>query len=250
MRFKETKRYEIEIEATKRELTELPEGKMTKKRSFFYEIIDNIQTGITKDKLKVRQLARKAYLSQRLKHLEWNYSLAKTHEGRFKTEDPAEIIRELPSFYQTLPIDYFFHSSVKDQIDNGDRNGEPKNVYHPEQLIYLTNSGIRVRSKSERTIADMLTQNGIPFLYEAEFAFGGEFKSPDFTINRPYDGKLYLWEHFGLIEQDEYRLNANKKLALYNRFGFYPFENLICTYEQDLQNPAHIQAIIETFLLK
>jgi hypothetical protein len=52
------------------------------------------------------------------------------------------------------------------------------------------------------------------------------------------------------MNQEEYRKKTNEKLAFYNRFGFYPFDNLICTYEQDLQKPAHIQAIIETFILR
>jgi len=251
LNIKETKKqYESEIDAVKKEIAGLPKGQMTKKGTTLYVTIGANQKGITKDKLKVRQLARKAYLLQRLKHLEWNYSLAKTHEGRYKTEDPADIIKELPSFYQTLPTNYFFHPSVNERADSSTREGDRENVYHPEQLIYLTNSGIRVRSKSERTIADILSQNGIPYSYEAKYAFGGEIKSPDFTINRPYDGKLFLWEHFGLIEQEEYSLNANKKLTLYNRHGFYPFKNLICTYEEDLQNPVRIQAIIEVFLLK
>jgi len=250
IRVKESKLYEIEIDAIKRELNELPDGKLTKKPSGYYVTMNSVQKGITRDKQKILQLARKAYLLKRLKHLEWNYSSVKKNAERYKTEDPAEIIRKLPSLYQTLPIYYFFHPSANKQAANSTNEGARENAHHPEQLIYLTRSGILVRSKSERTIADILDQNGIPYRYEAEFAFRGGIKSPDFTINRPYDGKLFLWEHFGLIEQEDYRQNANKKLDFYNRHGFYPFKNLICTYEEDLQDPTHIQAIIDVFLLQ
>ena len=71
----------------------------------------------------------------------------------------------------------------------------------------------------------------------------------DFTISRPSDGKLFLWEHFGLMDDDEYRQNTIKKISLYARYGFFPFENLICTYERDLQNPTHILEIIDLFLV-
>jgi len=245
-KIKETQLYETEINAIKKELYKLPKGQMTMKRSFFYETVGNVQKGITKDKLKVKQLARKAYLLKRLKHLEWNYSLVKTQAGRYKTEDPMDIIRELPSFYQTLPFSYFFHPLVQNQSENISEG----NTMHKDELIYLTNSGILVRSKSERTIADMLDQNGIPYQYEAALTIGGEIRRPDFTVHRPFDGKMVLWEHFGRMDDLEYRQRTNKKLAFYNLHEFYPYKNLICTYEQDLQDSAYIQVIIEALLLR
>jgi hypothetical protein len=129
------------------------------------------------------------------------------------------------------------------------KNSFAGNVYHANELIYLTNSGIRVRSKSERTIADALHQYAIPFRYEAALALDSEIKYPDFAIFRPSDGKLFLWEHFGLMDQDVYREKAIDKLYIYTRNGFYPFVNLICTYEQTLQNPSQIHSLIEIFLL-
>ena len=71
-----------------------------------------------------------------------------------------------------------------------------------------------------------------------------------FYDSRPFDGKVFLWEHFGLMDQDEYRQKAGEKLVLYARHGFLPFHNLICTYEQDLQNPARIIELIDMYLLK
>jgi len=245
MKTKDVEFYEREIDAIKRELSELPEGHMTKKGPYYYVTIGTVQKGITRDRQKVMQLARKAYLTRRLRHIEWNFSLVKKQADRYKSENPADIIRELPSFYQTLPVSYFFHPSVHNQLENISEG----NAGHMEGLIYLTDSGIRVRSKSERIIADALSQNGIPYRYEAALALGGEDRCPDFTICRPFDGKLVLWEHFGLMDHDGYRLKVNEKLALYARYGFYPFDNLICTYERDLQDSSRIQALIEMMLL-
>ena len=286
MENKETKLYETEIDAIKKELKKLPDGILTKKPSGYYVTINSVQKGITRDRQIVMKLARKAYLLKKLKHLEWNYSLVKKLSDRYKTEDPVDIIRGLPSFYKTLPVNYFFHPSVNDSMEtiakdnaaiafdaqgkvtiakdakknaiignaleekNADENSSYEKMFHQGGLIFLTNSGIRVRSKSERTIADLLDENGVPYYYEAKIAFGGDIWRPDFTICRPYDGKIILWEHLGLMGKEEYRINVNKKLAVFYRHGFYPFENLICTYEEDLRNPARIQRIIETFLLK
>ena len=246
MNIKDATLYETEIYAIKKELSGLPAGHLSKKGPFYFVTVNTVQKGITKDRQKTMQLARKAYLLQRLGRLERNLSLVKKLAGRYESEDPADIIRKLPPFYHTLPVNYFFHTSIHKKFENTTEG----NAGFKDGLIYLTNSGIRVRSKSERTIADMLDQNGILYNYEAALALGGGSRRPDFTIYRPSDGRMILWEHLGLMENDGYRQKVNEKLALYNRFGFYQFDNLICTFEQDLQNTAKIQAIIDMLLLQ
>ena len=238
--------YEIEIDTIKKELKTLPAGYLVKRGAHYYVKAGSVQKGITKDQQIVMQLARKAYLLRRLEHLEWNYSLAEKHAERYKTEDPREIIQGLSSFYRILPDNYFFYPSTHDQF----RKTIAESAGHLNGLIYMTNSGISVRSKSERTIANALDQNGISYHYEAVLALGGVNRYPDFTITRPCDGKLFLWEHFGLMDQDGYKQKVIEKLALYVKYGFSPFENLICTYEQDVHNPAQIHNLIKAFLLR
>ena len=245
----DAKFYENEIRKIEQELKELPDGYLVKRQSRYYVKSGTVEKGVTKDQPKIRQLARKAYLLQRLRHLEWNCALVEKISGRYKTENPIEIIRGLSSCCQTLPINYFFHPFYHEQTERVADKYECQNVRHPEGLIYLTNSGIRVRSKSERTIADTLNQKGIIYRYEAELALGGVSINPDFTIFRPFDGKMILWEHLGLMDDDGYRHKTVEKLALYARYGFFPLGNLICTYEQDLLNPARIHALIDVFLL-
>ena len=125
-----------------------------------------------------------------------------------------------------------------------------ENMNHIDGLIYLTGSGLRVRSKSERTITDALDQNKIIYRYEETLKLGNVIFHPDFTVYRPSDGKVFLWEHLGLMNQNEYRNKTIEKLSLYARYGFLPFDNMIFTFEQDLLNPACIHSIIEVFLLQ
>jgi len=238
--------YVKEIGAIKLELSELPEGHLTRQESRYYETNGTIRRGITNDPQRIRQLARKAYLSRRLKHLEWNFSLVKKQYERCKTEDPVEIIKSLPSFYRQLPAEYYYHSSAYDLS----KDTSEENAGYADELVYLTQSGIRVRSKSERIIADALFQCDIPYKYEALLEVGGKKVHPDFTVSRPFNGKTVLWEHFGLLGNEEYLQKAAGKLAFYAKHGFFPFDNLICTYEQDLLDPARIDAIIEMFLLR
>ena len=63
-------------------------------------------------------------------------------------------------------------------------------------------------------------------------------------------GKLVVWEHFGLMDQKEYRQKTIDKLHFYMQHGFFPSDNLICTYEHDLRDIACVQKLIEAYLLR
>ena len=242
---KDVQSYEMEIGAIRRELCKLPEGHLNIRGSCYYETIGTSQKGITKDRQKVWQLARKAYLQRRLRNLEWNFSLVKKQSDRYMTEDPMEIIRSLPSFFKVLPTNCFFHPSVHDQLEKV----VDGNMWRSEELVYLTGAGIRVRSKSERIIADALDQKEITYRYEAKLVIGGVSIHPDFTIYRPFDGKMILWEHFGLMDNEGYRKKTIEKLYLYAQHGFVPLDNMICTFEKDLRDPVRIDTIIKLYLL-
>ena len=83
-----------------------------------------------------------------------------------------------------------------------------QNPYKPEQKIYKTKSGIMVRSKSERSLADFFTERGVAFRYEAKLAINGKVYYPDFMILCD-DGRI-----------------------------------LICTYEEDLRSGAVLEEIL------
>lgn len=106
-----------------------------------------------------------------------------------------------------------------------------KNPKHPELKTFMCKNGEKVRSKSEAYILTMLLDNGTPVRYECLIVINGIKLYPDFTIMNPINGEIYIWEHFGLIDDEKYRKNAEQKLELYMRAGFYPMVNLIITTE-------------------
>ena len=110
-------------------------------------------------------------------------------------------------------------------------SGYEKNRSHPEGLIYRTMSGVKVRSKSEAIIADQLLGRDIPFRYESQMTINGQDYYPDFTIYNKDTAETYVWEHFGLMSNESYRLNAFKKLSTYACGGFELDKNLIATFE-------------------
>ena len=244
--YKNIKSYENEIQWIKRELIKLPEGHLVRRGSTYYNRVNSIDKGITRNPALIKQLARKAYLLRKLEHLEVNLSSIKKLI-KYPTDGFYDIVQGLPSVYQTLPLTYFFHPSIHEKL--AQRENTQQNLYRPEELIFCTGSGVRVRSKSERMIADKLDQYKIPFFYEAALVLDSVVWHPDFTIYRPTDGKMLLWEHFGIMDDDKYRKRTIEKISLYIRNGYYPSSNLICTYEQDLHEPAHLHKIIETFIL-
>ena len=96
----------------------------------------------------------------------------------------------------------------------------------------ITEKGERVRSKSEKIIADKLFLLGIPYRYEYPLVLTGNIKVyPDFTILRmPEREEVYL-EHFGMMDDSNYVENVIYKLNSYEKNGIYLGVNLFITYE-------------------
>lgn len=115
----------------------------------------------------------------------------------------------------------------------------------------MTKGGISVRSKSELFIADALELYHIPYKYDTVMALGERSVSPDFKILRPYDKKIILWEHYGLVNNESYLSDSERKRRAYKEHGFVPWDNLIETYDQkngsiDIRT---IDTLIQGFLL-
>lgn len=122
---------------------------------------------------------------------------------------------------------------------------------YEDGLIYKGTQGKLLRSKSEVIIDMMLYKNHIPFRYEDKLILKGIEMYPDFTIRHPITGEMVYWEHFGLMDEEEYRNSVYKKLKLYCDNGIIPSINLITTYETK-QHPLdanHVEAIIKEYFL-
>ena len=96
-----------------------------------------------------------------------------------------------------------------------------------------TKRGDYVRSRGERLIANMLYDNKIPYKYEIiHQASNGERLRPDFQVMNPRTGELFIWEHFGMMDNPNYvNKSMMKKLGIYAIDGIYPGNSLITTFE-------------------
>ncbi|CAK0405810.1 AAA ATPase [Burkholderia pseudomallei] len=97
-----------------------------------------------------------------------------------------------------------------------------KSVFLDEKLIYLTENGDLVRSKSEWIIADKLKAAGIKYQYEKPLVLDGVERLPDFTIRDEDSGRVWYWEHNGMLSDDEYKKRWERKKAAYRKERILP----------------------------
>lgn len=108
----------------------------------------------------------------------------------------------------------------------------PKMGFNENAPEYYTKKGLRVRSKSEIIISEVLDEYEIPYLYEKPLSFGAEqIVHPDFTILDINNRSEIVWEHFGMMDDMEYRNNAFRKIREYESNGYYQGVNFIWTIE-------------------
>ena len=105
-----------------------------------------------------------------------------------------------------------------------------KQTFRPEELIYTTLRGEKVRSKSEAVIADALYRHGIAYAYEKPLAADNRTHI-DFTVENNIHGFPIYWEHFGIMNNSNYVKSFLEKKAYYANLGIIENKNLIATFE-------------------
>lgn len=94
--------------------------------------------------------------------------------------------------------------------------------------------GERVRSKTEKIIADMLFDNNVEYKYECPLYLDDEkVVYPDFTFLKPGTRQEIYWEHFGMMQDKEYVIKTMAKIEKYEENGIYLGDRLLITFESD-----------------
>ena len=186
-----------------------------------------------------RQLARKRYLLEERKILQHNLKEIERALEKCESCGMNGILQKLPERISQLPRQYFYKKRRSRKYD--------KNPAYPENLVYATNGGETVRSKSEQSIGNMLEEYGIDYSYDRRV--DGHLYYADFTIYCQ-DGSKIIWEHFGLMDSDEdYHKKALWRMEDYRRQGWRQWRDLIYTFEEDVRDPRDLREIVEEFLL-
>ena len=138
------------------------------------------------------------------------------HQGDFRDllqyskEGASEINRRMTNLFTSS-------APVEIKVNN-------KSVFLDERLIYLTENGDLVRSKSEWIIADKLKAAGIKYQYEQPLMLDGFERLPDFTIRDDDSNTVWYWEHNGMLSDDEYKKRWERKKKAYIKAGILPIE--------------------------
>lgn len=147
---------------------------------------------------------------------------------------------QLETFQEFVDLLDDYTGSVDFHMQIGEYLGIDK---FSRKRIHQTLSGEMVRSKSEVIIANMLSQCGISFVYEMRlYAPDGSMRCPDFTIK--WQGRDYYWEHVGMLDLEEYRLDWEEKQPWYARH--FPGQ-LITTEESNILSQAARELIKDKF---
>ena len=118
----------------------------------------------------------------------------------------------------------------------------------------FTENGERVRSKSEKIIADKYLKLGIPYRYESQLVLKDNGRSitiyPDFTVLNKCTRKVYYHEHFGRMDKEDYCDSALKRVELYAKNGIFVGDQLIITHETAGRpmNMSYFESLIKKYL--
>lgn len=204
----------------------------------------------------LRAIAAAHFLKKKISILKKNILALETFLPRFSDYDDSSVADALPKTYRAA-IDYLKRTAPPSEVI------QSEDKKRREDLIITASNGLKVRSKGELAIAEMLTSYNIDFRYEKALELIATEPDdtgitttkkvtvhPDFTIPLP-DGTDFYWEHAGMYDKAYYREMHETKMGLYYDNGIYEPYNLVVTMDgpgKPLNNIA-IRRIIETQIL-
>lgn len=201
------------------------------------------------NELLPRQLAQKAYNDSVLKTAQARSRLITRCLKGYDDDEIEELFTSLHPERQKLitPVEQTF-----EQLE-AEWYSEPYTgkAFNGDTPVIISERGERVRSKSEKILADYFYRNHILYKYEKPLNLAGYgIVYPDFTfLSRKLRKEIY-WEHEGMMDNPEYATNAVKKLNCYQMNGIMPGERLILTFEtaKDVLNSTIVADLVNKYL--
>ena len=229
------------ISRTGQQLLLAPEGSLRitnnrKNPQFYHQQYDQVEkkvigTYLSKKEIELpKRLAQKAYDEkvlalaekrlQQIEHILKDYADEEL-EMIYTNLHPAR--REL-----VVPLANTWESTV----EKWEGESYVGKAFKPDDPEQFSKRGERVRSKSEKILADYFADHNIPYKYEHPLLLEGYGTVyPDFIVLSAKLKKEMIWEHLGMMDDAGYAENALRKLDRYAANGYFPGENLIITYE-------------------
>lgn len=223
------------IDRIHEELAEAPQGKLKiYKHSSgyqYYQSLPGQRNYISKKKPELAEkLAQKEYDTALLEQTQKLRSQMDALQHSLGELSPEDLLNTFSEEKQKL-IHSFFLSDEEfiEEWLSMPYTGKGFSDSAPE---LFSNRGERVRSKSEKIIADKLLEMGIPYRYEAPLKLGSMgIVYPDFTMLKIRTREIIYWEHLGMMDDPDYSHKALNKVNQFIRNGYIPGKNLLLTFE-------------------
>lgn len=209
-----------------------------------------VRNYLSKDKMYIaKNLTMKKYVKDLEKAINKRLKILDTLKQLYRSETIDDVYYGLGEVRQALikPISPTYETLLENWLSTPYTGLHFKN----EDSMFVTKKGERVRSKSEKILADTFFDMRIPYKYECpvEFSDGSVFY-PDFTFLHPKTRQEIYWEHMGMMDDKKYAEKAMLKIQKYEFNGISQRDRLIITQEtKDIPlNIKFIKLMIKNYL--
>ncbi len=181
----------------------------------------------------VRALIKKDYLERVRRRIEKELSQLRRYIGLLEKERADMVYSKMSTARKALVEPVLLTDDELAEVWAGQKYRQSN--YLSEYRIYQTKRGEMVRSKSEVFLADMFYEMGIPYRYEQVVKTkDGKVYAPDFTLWDKKRRREVYHEHFGLVDDPDYRRDRFlKKIDEYRKSEIFFGNNLMATFEGD-----------------
>lgn len=253
----EQEKLEKIIETTKIQLSDVPEGTLrlskSQKYTQYYHSTEKNKAGkyIAKGNEElIRKLAQKSYDERVLGLAEKRVAQIKRLTKDYEDDEIEQIFNK--EHVERQKLIQAVEPTWKQQLREWKAKEYRGKGFQEGALEILTEKGERVRSKSEKIMADYFYRQGIEYKYECPIYLKGMGTVyPDFTFLSPLSREEIYWEHNGLADDPIYARNMIRKIMAYENNGIFPGERLILTYEteQTILNTGKIEQLVKKYLM-
>lgn len=123
------------------------------------------------------------------------------------------------------------------------------NTRHKKAKKWIACNGEALVSRQELQIYEfLLEQEWLEVCYEMEFVGSDHTSYPDFTIRNLVTGKVFIWEHLGMTNNEHYLNEIPRKLEWFKTQGIESVENggsLIITFYREATFSRDVAKFVE-----
>ena len=186
-----------------------------------------------KDPVYIRRLAQQSYDQKLLYTARKQLATIQTFLSNYEENALSNVYSNLQECRRLLVNPYI--PDAKEFIRQWESVQYAPGYFDPDYPEIYSERNERVRSKSEKIIADKYLYLHKPYRYEFPIKLmeDGELTTyrPDFTVLNPRNLRQFYHEHLGKMDDPVYIKRNLKKIETYIQNGIFPGDQLILTHE-------------------